>query len=149
MLLHEFYRAPVQHARSPIIAETAPGGQHGLFASPGERLDIRKTFEENPVVVEHRGYARLLQHDLAEPDAVGIASFTPGKVAAMLAVPAEEVATETGHVLAGGADQGPRTRVRFDGYPRTHDAIVPCAGLCGDGALPRPSGAGLRPRKAN
>src|SRR5208337_1170263 len=95
-------RAPMQHARSPIVAQAAPGGQHGLFRSRGERLDIGKTCKEYPVVFEHCGHARLLQHDFAEPDAVRISRHAPGKVAAMLVVPAEKGALESGQVLAAG-----------------------------------------------
>src|SRR6266478_1792716 len=92
-------RGLMQHACSTIVAQAAPGCQDGLFRSRGERLDIRKTFEENPVMVKHGGNARLLQHDFAEPDAIGIASLAPGKVAAMLVVPAEEGATDTNKIL--------------------------------------------------
>ncbi len=78
-------------------------------------------------MVNDGAHARLLQHDFAEPDAVRIASFAPGKVAAMLAVPAEQRAPEAAEILPGngGVDPGPRKRRRFDGYPRTHGAIVP------------------------
>ncbi len=96
VLYGDLLRALVQHARAPIVAEAAPGGQHVIRRSCGERLDIRKTVEEYPVVVEDGGHARLLQHDFAEPDAIGIASFAPGKVAAMLIVPAEKSAAKSG-----------------------------------------------------
>jgi hypothetical protein len=93
-------RGPMQHARATIVAQTAPGCQDGFFRSSGERLDIRKTFQENPVMVKHGGHARLLQHDFAQPDAVGIASLAPGKIAAMLIVPPEKGVTERGQGLA-------------------------------------------------
>src|SRR5882672_1930518 len=96
-------RCLMQPARSPIVAQTAPGCQDGLFRSRGERLDIRKTFEENPVMVKHGGHARLLQHDFAEPDAIGIASFAPGKVAAMLVVPAQQRAPDMDKILGGNS----------------------------------------------
>ncbi len=105
MLLYEFFRALMQPARSPIVAKSAPRCQHGVFSSRGERLDIWKTFEENPVVVNDGSHARLLQHDFAEPDAVGIgigikiASLAPGKVAAMLVVPAKQRAAKGGQIL--------------------------------------------------
>src|ERR1019366_2331969 len=100
MLFSDLLRALMQHARSPIVAQSAPCGQHGVLRSRGERLHIRKTFEENPVVFKHGGHARLLQHDFAEPDAVGIASSAPGKVAALLVVPAEKRAPETTEILS-------------------------------------------------
>ncbi len=99
LLLGDLPRALVHHPRSPIVAETAPGGQHGLFRSCGERLHVRKALEENPVVVKHGGHARLLQHDFTEPDAIRVAGFSPRKVAAMLVVPAEQRAPETIEIL--------------------------------------------------
>ena len=51
-------------------------------------------------MVKHGGDARLLQHDFAQPDAVGFASFTPRKIAAMLVVPAEHCTTEGSQAIA-------------------------------------------------
>src|SRR5208337_3460720 len=123
VLFGNLLRGLTQHAGAPIVAQTAPGGQHSLFRSGGERLDIRKTFEENPVVVKHGGHARLLQHDFAEPDAVGITSYAPGKVAAMPIVPAEQRAPESGQVLAG------RWNWRR-GEPRLYGDGTGCAHYC-------------------
>jgi hypothetical protein len=127
VLLHKFFCALIQHPGSAIIAETAPGSQYGVFRSCGERLNIRETLKEDSVVVNDGGYARLLQHDFAEPDAIGIASLAPGKFAAMPVVPAEQRAPETVEVPAGNSrgDPAPTKRGRFHSYPRTHGAIVP------------------------
>jgi hypothetical protein len=54
-------------------------------------------------MVKHGADARLLQHDLAEPDAVGIASFAPWKVAAMLIVPAQQRAPDMNKILGGNS----------------------------------------------
>ena len=70
-------------------------------------------------MVEHGGYARLLQHDFAEPDPVRITSLAPGKVAAMPAVPAEEGATKSGQVLAGCWRRG-ETRLCGNGVRCAH-----------------------------
>jgi hypothetical protein len=101
VLLRHFLRATVQHARAAIVAEAAPGSQHSIFGSGGQRLHIRKEFEKNSIVVKNGSHARLLQHNFAEPNAVGIVSFAPGKIAAMPVVPAEESAPEWWQVLAG------------------------------------------------
>ena len=103
MLFSDLLRGLMQHPRSAIVAQTAPGCQHRIFRSLGERLDIRKTFEENPIVVKHGGNARLLQHDFAEPDPIGIASLAPGKVAAMLVVPAQQRAPDMDKILGGNS----------------------------------------------
>ncbi len=101
MLFYELSRALMQHARPPVIAQAAPGRQHGVLGGCRERLHIRKTPEENPVVVKHGSHACLLQHDFAEPDAVGFARLPPRKVASMLVVPAEQCATKGSQVPAG------------------------------------------------
>src|ERR1700675_1965702 len=115
-------RGLMQHARAPGVAQTAPGCQHGVFGSCGERLDIRKAFEENPVVVKDGGHARLLQHNFAEPDAIGIASFAPRKVAAMLIVPAQQGAPDMNEILGrnGGVDQGGGRGGSRRGQPRLY-----------------------------
>ena len=101
VLPHEFLCALIQHPGSAVVAETAPGSEHSVFRSRGERLNIRETLKENSVVVNDGRYARLLQHDFAEPDAIGIASLAPGKFAAMPVVPAQQRLPENGQVLAG------------------------------------------------
>jgi hypothetical protein len=45
-------------------------------------------------VLQNRGHARLLQHDLGNPYPVGIAVLAPGKLARVLVVPPEQNARE-------------------------------------------------------
>ena len=94
-VLDEFSGALMHHAGAAIVAEATPSGEHGVFGGGREGVDVGEKFEENPVMVEHGGDAGLLQHDFAEPDAIGIVGVAPGKIAAMLVVPAEKGATES------------------------------------------------------
>jgi hypothetical protein len=90
VLLHDLFSALVQTARSPIVAQAAPCGEYCILRLRGERFNTWKTFEEIPVVFEDSGHTRLLQHNFAEPDAVGIASLAPREIAAIPVVPAKE-----------------------------------------------------------
>ena len=59
---------------------------------------------------EHGRHARLLQHDFAEPDAVGIASSAPRKVAVMQVIPAQKGAAK-GRLIFAGLAEGMLRRV--------------------------------------
>ncbi len=115
---NQFSGALMQPVGAAVVAETAPSGEHGVFRSNGEGSDIREALKERTVVVNDGGHPRLLQHDFAEPDAIGVASLAPGKIAAMLVVPAKQRAPESGQVLAA------RWNWRR-GEPRKHGVIVP------------------------
>ena len=47
-----------------------------------------KRARKRGVVIQHRGHLRLLQHDLGEPDAVGVARVLPGQAVAPVAAAA-------------------------------------------------------------
>ena len=58
-----------------------------LQAKTKEFESSREGLKEAPVMLQHRGHARLLQHDFGDPDTIGIARRTPGKVAVMRRIP--------------------------------------------------------------
>src|SRR5262249_17361618 len=72
-----------------------PRGQHLAFRRRGQRMNVRESLEEKPVVFEHGRDSRLLQHDFRNPDAVRVARFAPREIAAILVVPAQERAAKT------------------------------------------------------
>jgi len=83
VLAHHGLRAGVQVARAGVVAEPAPQRHDFFRGRGGEAGEVRKACEEAPVVGNHRRHLRLLQHDLGEPDAVGIACaalLLPGQV---------------------------------------------------------------------
>ena len=45
-------------------------------------------------MLQHRGYASLLQHDLRKPDAIRISITAPGQVALVAVVPGEQAFAE-------------------------------------------------------
>ena len=59
-------------ARARVVAEARPGLQHLLDRCQGERLHVRPAREKAQIVRRHSLDRGLLQHDLGEPDLVGI-----------------------------------------------------------------------------
>ncbi len=114
-------------ARSTAPAPPAP--------LPRQEPQRRKSLEECLVALDHDGDARLLQHDLRDPDRIGVAAAPPGQVAPVGVVPAQQIAayalrfrscafTEEHRVqikafCAPGAVQPQRGRP--DGYPHSAD----------------------------
>ena len=87
-------RAGVQIAGAGVVAESLPGVQHLVERGGGQRANIGKTRHESVKIGADRRDGRLLQHDLAEPDAVGVGALAgcgaPGQVAAVAVVPGEQ-----------------------------------------------------------
>ena len=46
------------------------------------------------IVLDHGSDARLLQHDLRQPDAVGIARAAPGQIAGVRVIPGKKNGAE-------------------------------------------------------
>jgi hypothetical protein len=91
-------RAGVEVAGPCVIAEPGPLLEDGIERRRGEIGDRRPERNKAQVVVSYRRDGRLLQHDLAEPDAIGIGSdaagalpraHTPGQVPRMRGIPAQ------------------------------------------------------------
>ena len=84
----------VQLPCAAVVAEAFPQPQHVLFVGGGQSADIRQCDNEPLEVVADRGHLRLLQHDLADPDAVGVARLPPGQVAGMFGIPGKQPPAE-------------------------------------------------------
>src|ERR1051326_1052674 len=84
----------MQVARTGVIAEPLPGMQHVVEGSLGQRFDGRKPRHKAVKISPYRRDSGLLQHDLAEPDAVGIGYLAglgaPRQRAAMPVVPTQQ-----------------------------------------------------------
>ena len=91
---HDPLRGEAQIARARVVAEAAPQREHVVFGGGGQGCDRGEAFEEALVVRDDRLGARLLQHDLADPDAVRIARVAPGKIAMAAGVPGEQQAAD-------------------------------------------------------
>ncbi|CCF97337.1 hypothetical protein RSK60_2030013 [Ralstonia solanacearum K60] len=85
MLGHHDLRAAVQIARAGVVAQARPGGHHVVRGRRGQRPHGREPLDEARVVAQHRRHLRLLQHDLRQPHAIGIAGVLPRQVMAAMA----------------------------------------------------------------
>ncbi len=87
-------RAGMHVARPGVIAEPLPGMQHPVEIGGGKLVYGGPAFDEAAEVGTDRRHRGLLQHDLAEPDAIRIGPFArrraPRQVAAPTIVPGEQ-----------------------------------------------------------
>src|SRR5262249_10688394 len=86
----DLLRSAPQIAGARVIAEPRPGGQDIVLGRAGQRLHSREALQKALIVGDDGLGARLLEHDLAHPDAIGIGSGAPGKIAMTFSVPVEE-----------------------------------------------------------
>ena len=88
--------AGMEVAGARVIAEPGPGLHHLFDRRLGEPCDRREALQEALVEGLHGRNRRLLQHDLRQPDAIGIGRRAglgaPGQVAAVPVVPGEKLA---------------------------------------------------------
>ena len=64
--------AGMEIAGAGIIAEPRPGLQHLFERCRGQCLDRRPQAQEFAIIARDRRHRRLLQHDLGQPDVIGI-----------------------------------------------------------------------------
>src|SRR5262249_33515150 len=88
-------RAGAHHTSAPIVTKTAPRGQYLAFCRRGQRMNVRKSLEEKPIVFEHGSDARLLQHYFGNPNTVWVAGFAPRQIASIFVVPAQKHTAKT------------------------------------------------------
>src|SRR5438067_13910956 len=77
-------------SRATVVAESGPLAEDIAERRAREGAKRREPIEEPPVGRKHPCDLRLLQHYLADEDAVGIARVPPRKLAAGAAVPGED-----------------------------------------------------------
>src|SRR5260221_313434 len=88
-------RGAMQVARARVVAQAAPKRENLAFVGGRERAERRKASDEALEIRQRRGDLRLLQHDLGEPDAVGVARVLPWQAAAAVAsLPARDARRE-------------------------------------------------------
>jgi len=66
-------------ARAGIIAKPGPCRHHRRLVRIGQRMDVRPVAGEGCEIGLHRRHGGLLQHDFAQPDAIGIGRRIAGQ----------------------------------------------------------------------
>ena len=94
-------RGFVEVARPGIVTQPFPRFEHGLLIGRGEGGKGGEGGHPALVIVDHKFDACLLQHDLADPDRVGITlasrSHAPGQGTPMRGVPSHQQPRNLGH----------------------------------------------------
>ena len=90
MLLHDALRRLLQVAHTGIVAETLPELQQHVLGRACQRSDIRQTLEKAEIIAADGFDARLLQHDLREPDVIRLTVAPPWQVAAVFRKPRQQ-----------------------------------------------------------
>ena len=111
--------AAVQVARPRVIAEALPGVEHLVELGAGQRLEGGPARAEAGEALGDDRHRRLLEHDLAEPDDIGVRPRArlgaPGQAAAVAVVPVEQGG---GEAHGRGCGHGGRVRVTDAGAAR-------------------------------
>ncbi len=95
-------RGTMEVPAARVVAEPCPVAHHLLFFRGGERRRIGEASQKSLVVGDHRAGARLLEHDLGDPDCIGIGAAPPGKFALASAEPAAQSLARAAPVQIGG-----------------------------------------------
>lgn len=91
VLGHEALRGLAKVADAGVVTQPLPGLEEGLILGGGEGRDVREGGEEAGEVGADRLDLRLLEHDFADPDGVGVGMAAPRHGTLARAVPREEV----------------------------------------------------------
>lgn len=92
-------RSGVEIVDAAVVAESLPSMQDVIFRGSGQRGEIGEATEPLIIIWDNGSHPSLMKHELGDEDGVGVARVTPGKIAAVLAMPAQKGATESGHVF--------------------------------------------------
>lgn len=92
-ILHDF-RGGVQIARTGVVTESLPGVKHLALRRPGQGGEIWESTEPLIIIWDNGGDLCLLEHELGDEDGVRVPRVTPGKVASVRLIPAQEGAAK-------------------------------------------------------
>jgi hypothetical protein len=83
-------------AGASVVAEPLPLGEDGFGGGGGEGGDGGEGLKPAVPVAAHGLYAGLLQHDLRDPDGVGVAVAAPGEITLVNIEPSEQGGARSG-----------------------------------------------------
>ncbi len=94
----------MQVSRARVVTQALPGMEHIVFRSVGESNQIGKSPKPLIIIWDNGGDLRLLEHELGNEDSIGIGPATPGEVATVVPIPAQERASEGSDVFLRDQD---------------------------------------------
>ena len=100
-------RALLQPPRPVVVAEALPAPEHVGERRRGEALERRPHLEPFDEARRHPGHLRLLQHDLADQDGVGVGGAAPRQVAPVVRVPREQALLQRTGASRGRRGEAP------------------------------------------
>ncbi len=87
---HHLARAAVEVARATVEAQPRPRREHVVERRGGQRAHGGEALHPALPVRDDGGHPRLLQHDLAHPDRIGVTHAAPGQIAPAPAIPVSD-----------------------------------------------------------
>src|SRR5580704_18791990 len=87
---HNLFGGEMQVAGAAVVTEAGPMVEHIVKWRSRQAGYSRKSRQETPVVRNHRGDSRLLQHYFGHPDAIGVAGAPPIEIAFVAAIPGQQ-----------------------------------------------------------
>ncbi len=91
MFLDDHLRCLVHHLGAAVVSQPAPCGKHSRFLRQGKSGNGREQGQKAGVVVEDGSHPGLLQHDLGDPDAVGVGGSPPREIAGVGIEPGQQL----------------------------------------------------------
>ena len=88
-LRHDFCRL-LQIAGTAVIAQPLPELHELLLRCAGQRLHRGERLQKTGIIPQYRRHTGLLQHDLRDPDAIGITRVPPRKVPGVFPIPHQQ-----------------------------------------------------------
>ena len=90
MLLHDDFGGLLEISHAAIVPQPLPELVAQRLVRRRQRLHRGKRREKPAIVALHRLHPGLLEHDLREPDVVGLPIPPPGKIPAVFLVPGQQ-----------------------------------------------------------
>ena len=90
MLLRDLLRRLLQIARSAVIAEPLPELHQRVMLTLTECFDIGQRRKKPGIIRPDRLHSRLLEHDLREPDMIGLPVLPPRQIAGVFREPVKQ-----------------------------------------------------------
>src|SRR5262249_51013894 len=94
MVAHDSLRAAMEIAGARVIAKTGPEAENVIERGGSECGDIRIGRKKPRIIRRNGRYRRLVEHDLRQPDSIGIGGLArfapPRQVPAMAVIPCEQ-----------------------------------------------------------